>query len=92
MNHSGSLVIQRDDYASYTQLDNEIVILAQHNHGEFYLFNETAADLWLALEAPKSVLELAQILAKKYLGTPEDYLQDVLEWLDDTRLKGLLIS
>ena len=91
MNPEQSCIFQRDDNASFTQLDNEIVILPHLNKGDFYLFNEMAADLWLSLEAPKSVLELAQMLAHKYLGDPEDYLQDVLEWLEDTRMKGLLI-
>lgn len=91
MNHLQSLV-QRDNNACFTQLSDEIVIIPNIDNGDFYLFNEAAADLWLSLEDPKTILELAQILAQKYLGHPDDYQQDVIEWIDDTRMKGLLIS
>jgi len=87
MSHFQSLV-QRDNNACFTQLSDEIVIIPNLDKGDFYLFNETAADLWLSLEEPKTILELAQ----KYLGHPDDYQQDVIEWIDDTRMKGLLIS
>jgi len=91
MSHLQSLV-QRDNTACFTQLNDEIIIIPNIDKGDFYLFNETAADLWLSLEEPKTILELAQILAQKYLGNPDDYQQDVIEWIDDTRMKGLLIS
>lgn len=91
MNHLQSL-IQRDNNACFTQLNDEVVIIPNLDNGDFYLFNEAAADLWLSLEEPKTILELAQILAQKYLGHPDDYQQDVIEWIDDTRMKGLLIS
>lgn len=91
MNHLQSLV-QRDHNACYTQLSDEIVIIPSLDNENIYLLNETAADLWQSLEEPKTVLELTQILAQKYLGHPEDYQQDVIEWIDDTRTKGLLIS
>lgn len=91
MNHLQSL-IQRDNNACFTQLNDEVVIIPNLDNGNFYLFNEAAADLWLSLEEPKTILELAQILAQKYLGHPDDYQQDVIEWIDDTRMKRLLIS
>lgn len=91
MNHLQSL-IQRDHNACYTQLSDEIIIIPNLDNGDFYLFNETAADLWLSLEEPKTILELAHILAQKYLGHPDDYQEDVIEWIEDTRMKGLLIS
>ena len=91
MNHLQCLV-QRDNNACFTQLSDEIVIIPNLDNGDFYLVNEAAADLWLSLEEPKTILELAQILAQKYLGHPDDYQQDVIEWIDDTRMKGLLIS
>lgn len=88
MNH----FVQRDNNACYTQIGEEIVILSNLDNGDFYLFNEAAADLWLSLEEPKTIFELTQILAQKYLGRPEDYQQDVIDWIDDTRVKGLLID
>lgn len=91
MNHLQSLV-QRDNNACFTQLNDEVVIIPNLDNGDFYLFNEAAADLWLSLEEPKTILELTQLLAQKYLGHPDDYQQDVIEWIDDTRMKGLLIS
>lgn len=84
-------IISRDPNACFTQLcENEIIAIPDHDHGSMYHFNESAADLWLMLETPKTVLELTQLLTQKYLGDAEDYQQDVMEWIDDTHKKGLL--
>ncbi|WP_143440658.1 PqqD family protein, partial [Klebsiella pneumoniae] len=58
----------------------------------FYHLNESAVDLWLSLETPKTVLELAQVLAKKYAGHAKLYQKDVMDWIDDTKQKGILIT
>lgn len=90
MNHLAS-VITRDPQVCFTQInDNEIVIL--HSIDEnFYHLNESAVDLWLSLEVPKQVVELTHILAQKYSGCAEDYQNDVMEWVEETMQKGLVI-
>ncbi|MCH9755577.1 MAG: PqqD family protein [Gammaproteobacteria bacterium] len=81
--------IERKNNACYTQIDNEIVILNSED-GMIYHFNQTATDLWLSLESAKTALQLAQILADKYLEAVEVCQQDVCEWIEDTNQKGLL--
>ena len=89
--HTLETIISRDPNACFTQLsDNEMIAIPSHDQGSMYHLNESAADLWLMLETPKTILELTQLLAQKYLGHAEEYQQDVMEWIDETHQKGLL--
>ena len=84
-------IVSREAHACFTQLsEQDIILIPNQTHGNMYHFNESAADLWLMLETPKTILELSEILAQKYLGSAEDYQQDILEWVNDTENKGLL--
>lgn len=84
-------LIGRHPDACYTQIgDDEIVILSPVD-SDFYHLNNSAVDLWLALDNSKTVLELTQVLSRKYLGDATDYHQDVLEWVNSTHQKGLLV-
>ena len=52
--------------------------------------------LWLytlltPLLESKTILQLSEVLAQKFHGALEDYQSDVLEWVEDTHQKGLLI-
>lgn len=91
MNHVEP-VIRRDPQVCFTQINSDEIVILNPVDGNFYHLNESAVDLWLSLEAPKTPLELAQMLAKKYAGYPEDYQNDIKEWIDDTTRNGLLIS
>ncbi len=85
-------IIKRDPQVCFTQINaDEIVILNPVNEN-FYHLNESAVDLWLSLDTPKKILELAHVLAKKYDGHSEDYQHDVQEWIEDSIEKGLLIT
>ena len=90
--HPLETLISRDPNACFTQLcENEIIAIPGHDQGSMYHLNESAAaDLWLMLDTPKTILELTQLLAQKYLGHAEEYEQDVMEWIDETHQKGLL--
>ncbi len=83
--------IGRNTKACYTHIHDEIVILSPTDDN-LYHFNGSAVDLWLFLETPKTVLELAQMLAEKYSGPSDAYQQDVMEWITDTLQRGLLIA
>ncbi len=84
-------LIGRDSHACYTQINNDEIVVLNFVDENFYHLNESAVDLWLSLETPKTVLELAQVLTEKYVGhSLEACQQDVMEWIEDTRQKGLL--
>ena len=86
-----SFLIGRDSSTCYTQINNGEIVVLNFIDENFYQLNESAVDLWLSLETPKTVLELAQMLTEKYVGHPlEACQQDVMEWIEDTRQKGLL--
>ena len=91
MNHLESVII-RDPQACFTQINSDEIVILNTVDGHFYHLNESAVDLWLSLEAPKTPLELAQMLAEKYEGHPKDYQCDVNEWIEETTRNGLLIS
>jgi hypothetical protein len=91
MNNLASFVMRNPD-ACFTYIPpDEIVVLNSEDHC-FYCLNESAVDLWLALETPQTSLALAQALIDKYEGEDGVYEQDVLEWIDDMKEKGLLLS
>ena len=84
-------LIGRDSQVCYTHINNDEIVVLNFIDENFYHLNESAVDLWLSLETPKTVLELAQMLAEKYVGHPLEACQhDVMEWIEDTRQKGLL--
>ncbi len=82
--------VGRNPQVCYTQINKDEIVVLNFVDENFYHLNESAVDLWLSLEAPRTVFELAQMLAEKYAGHPETYQQDVIEWIEDTLQKGLL--
>lgn len=82
--------VGRCNQVCYTELNDEIVILNPENENLYHL-NTTAAELWRSLDAPKTILQLSDMLSQKYDGTAEHYQQDVMEWIDDAEKKGLLV-
>ena len=89
MNHL-QLLIGRSPEVCYTQINHDEIVVLNPIDGNFYHLNESAVDLWLFLDIPKTPAALAQMLADKYMGQIKGYQQDVKEWVEDTRQKGLL--
>jgi hypothetical protein len=89
MNTLNALIV-REPAVCFSQINDEEIVVLNTMEEIFYHLNETAVDLWLSLESPKSVLELSQVLAEKYLEPIENYQQDVWEWVLATQEKGLL--
>lgn len=85
-------IIERDPQVCFTQINLDEIVILNPVDENFYHLNESAVDLWLALDTPKCVLELAGILSEKYDGHPDEYQNDVVEWIEDTIEKGLLIT
>ena len=89
MNHLKS-IIGRNPQVCFTQINSDEIVILNPADENFYHLNESAVDLWLSLETPKTPSELTHLLAEKYTGKHGDYLQDVMEWIEDNRQKGLL--
>lgn len=85
-----TLRFKRNDAASFSQIADEIVIIAPKD-STLYHFNASAAALWCALEKTSTVSDLSAMLAEKYQGIAADYQNDVVEWLKDNHEKGLLV-
>ena len=89
MDHLQSF-LGRNPQACYTQIGHDEIVILNPINENLYLLNESAVDLWLSLEKPKTAVELVQTLAEKYSGHSEVYRQDVIEWIADMKQKGLL--
>ena len=89
MNSVKSYIVH-DPKVCYTRINDEIIVLNPDDEN-FYHLNATAVDLWLSLETPKTISELTHLLAQKYLTAAIDYNQDIVEWVQDTAEKGLLM-
>ena len=82
--------IGRNPHVCYTHIGQDEIVILNPIDENFYHLNESAVDLWLLLDTPKTYMELARHLAEKYTGQAEDYHQDVIEWIEETQKKGLL--
>lgn len=85
-------IIERKPQVCFTQINSDEIVILNSSNENFYYLNESAVDLWLSLDTPKQVSELTHILSKKYDGNPNDYEEDVIEWIDDTIRKGFLMT
>ncbi len=85
------VLIERHPHVCFTQIDLDEVILLSSVNENFYHLNESAVELWLALETAKTLEELSQIFAQKYLEPPPVYQHDIWEWVQDAVKKGLLV-
>ncbi|OGV26421.1 MAG: hypothetical protein A3F18_03655 [Legionellales bacterium RIFCSPHIGHO2_12_FULL_37_14] len=89
MTNLQSFFIRSND-VSFTQISQEEIVILSLKDNNFYHLNESAVDLWLSLEIPKTSENLAQLLADKYAKESEAYKKDVVEWVEDNLQKGLL--
>ncbi len=55
-----------------------------------YSFNETGTGIWEALACPRSVDELARIVASTYVTTAEDARSGIEQFLEETCAKGIV--
>jgi hypothetical protein len=85
------LLVMRNPEACFTQVPPDEIVVLNSVDNNFYCLNESAVDLWLALEEPKTPLALTQTLIEKYADPNEAYEQDVCEWIDDMKKKGLVL-
>lgn len=84
-------VIEREPLVCFTQIGDHDIVVLNSIDDQFYHLNESAVDLWLALDCPQTVLALSQILTQKYCEPLETYHSDILEWIEDNKQKGLLV-
>lgn len=85
--------IMREPHICFTQASEEEIIALNPEDGQFYHLNASAVDLWQYLEMPRSLEALALSLLQKYDVTgSDDYLHDVISWVDAMCERGLLSS
>lgn len=84
-----TVVTRVDGSIAETEFEDEVVLLHVEN-GEYYNFNDTASALWQWLKEPKSVSQLATLLAEKYECTESECQPDIVAWLEQTANKGLI--
>lgn len=85
-----AMLLTRNPDVCFAQIQPDEIIILNSTDNCFYQLNESAVDLWLALDEPSNLDMLSKKLAAKYKLPHEAYEQDVLEWVTDMQHKGLI--
>lgn len=72
----------------WSELDNEVIVL-DTSSGDFYSLNETATEVWKALESTRSPQDIAVTLSNKYGIALEQAEADVAELVEEFRAMKL---
>lgn len=83
--------VKRSPDVCFTQLNHQEVVILNSKENLFYQLNESAIDIWLSLETPKTIKYLIDMLSNKYEGTFEQFREDVCSWLNISHEKGIII-
>ncbi len=82
--------VQRcDEDVAAAEFENSVVLLHIEN-GEYYNFNATGVELWNALQQPKQIQELTELLVAKYDCSAEQCHSDLINWLEEASKKNLI--
>jgi hypothetical protein len=60
--------------------------------GAYYSLDPIAAEIWNMLEQPARASELVERLQKRYAVTPEQCRSDVLAFLEEMHLNGMILT
>lgn len=71
-----------------TEVDGALVLLDLEG-GMYFALNGPAADVWLALESPRSEQALVEVLTAKYAVESDHCARSVAVLLKDLAVKGL---
>jgi len=72
-------------------LDGEVLLLLPEGSEVLHL-NDSASALWLALEEPRTLDEVAALLAETYAADPDVVRADLLALLPDLQARGALLT
>ncbi|MBE9041280.1 lasso peptide biosynthesis PqqD family chaperone [Oscillatoriales cyanobacterium LEGE 11467] len=72
-----------------SELEGEMVVLDLKS-GAYYGLNEVGTDIWKAIEEPKSVSEVIEIVVTKYDVEKEQCKQDTIALLQELEATGLI--
>ena len=72
-------------------LDGEVLLLLPEGLEVLHL-NDSASALWLALDEPRTLDEVAALLAETYAADPDVIRADLLALLPDLQARGALLT
>lgn len=72
-------------------LDGEVLLLLPEGSKVLHL-NDSASALWLALDEPRTLDEVAALLAETYAADPDVIRADLLALLPDLQARGALLT
>lgn len=83
-------IVQRDHTQSFSQIDNEIVMLSIKK-AEYYAFNEIASMIWQLIDEPIPIRNIVASLLREYDVSKDMCFKHTIEYLQDLQSKQLII-
>ena len=74
-----------------TDLGNETVLMSIES-GSYYGLEGTAQRIWILLATPRTLSDLSIHLAKEYQVSVEQCAKDILPFIEEMRVEGLLVA
>lgn len=83
-----TVVVARDNHVK-SSIGDEVVIL-DVDEGVYYGLNAVGADVWDAIQEPRSVEEIVETLVEAYAVERESCVADVIELLEELQGHNLI--
>ena len=85
------MTFQRNPFVLQQDLDGEVLLLLPEGSEVLHL-NDSASALWRALDEPRTLDEVAALLAESYAADPDVVRADLLALLPELQARGALLS
>ena len=85
------MTLQRNPAVLQQDLDGEVLLRLPQGSEVLHL-NDSASALWRALDEPRTLDEIAALLAETYAIDPDVVRADVLALLPELQARGALLS
>lgn len=82
--------VQRNPEMVSGNMDGEVVMLSIQR-GEYFGLDKIGSRIWELLETPLKIEEIKTTLLEEYEVDEETCLRDLIEFLEDLQIKGLII-
>ena len=86
-----TVTLQRNHDVLQQDLDGELLLLLPEGSQVLHL-NDSASALWRALDEPRTLDEIAALLAETYAIDPDVVRADLLALLPELQARGALLS